>query len=163
MKIAFNKCLHKNYVDSWIAIDKEISRIAREDPKLYDRYKVSSQEDARVSAESIINTMSWDKIFDFCERLHSHIAIEATRWDDEVSDWELIAPREIVQQYISDELQRIFLEENLAFAFKQGEVERKGRSHTRKQISKAEPTLGDPRLNDARNHYKKALVYLMKL
>lgn len=151
--------IDKGYIEGWIEIDKEIRRIARKNPKIYDRQKVASIEDAHVSIETILNTLSWEKVFDFCERLYSHIATDVKIWDNYSNDWEITIPREEVQQYISDELQRIFLEEHLAFSFEQGEIERRGRSHTRKQISKAEPTLGDPRLNDARKHFRKALVY----
>ena len=162
-RIALIYLLHdlvdKKYVESWIDIDREARRIAREEPIVYNREKVSTYEDARTSVESIIKVLSWGKIFDFCERLHTHIATEVTEWDSFGNVSELVTSRENVQQYISDELQRIFLEENLAFTFSKGEVERRGRSHTRKQIAKAEPTLGDPRLNDARTHYKKALAY----
>jgi hypothetical protein len=98
-------------------------------------------------------------MFDFCERLHSHLASAVRHWDDFAHDWDVVTDREEVQRYVAEELQRIFLEEHLAYTFVQDEVRRRGRSHTRQQVAKAEPTLGDPRLNNARAHFAKALQY----
>lgn len=151
--------IDKEYIKGWIEIDKEIRRIARKNPKVYDRKAVPAHESARASVDAILNELPWEKVFDFCERLYSHIASDIKVWDSFANDWEIITPREEIQKYVSDELQRIFLEEHLAYFFEQGEIIRRGRSHTRKQISKAEPTLGDPRLNDARKHFRKALQY----
>lgn len=150
--------IEKVFVKSWIEIDKELRRIARKIPSEYDSSSVRSINEAKESANTILNELSWDKVFDFCERLHSHLAVEAVAWNHETDDTE-ITPRGEVQRYISHELQRLFCEENLAYSFDQGQVKRRGRSHTIKQIEKAEATLGDPRLVDARRHYKKALNY----
>jgi len=162
-RTALNHLLHdlidRGYIEGWIDIDKEVRRIARDNPKVYSRDKVASIQDARVSTETILQTLSWEKVFDFCERLYSHLASDICSWNGFANEWEVEIPREEIQNYISDELQRIFLEEHLAYSFLQGEIRRRGRSHTRKQLSKAEPTLGDPRLNSARKHYVKALAY----
>jgi len=149
----------RQYVGGWIDIDKEARRIAREEPLNYDRGKVASSQNACLSTENILKALSWNKVFDFCERLHTHLAAEVSRWDSFTNEYDIQTNREEVQRYIADELQRIFLEEHLAYSFVQGEVRRRGRSHTRQQVAKAEPTLGDPRLNDAREHYAKALRY----
>lgn len=160
---ALNHLLHdlvdREYIDGWIDIDKEARRIAREKPLIYDRQVVASIKEARISTENIVQSLSWEKVFDFCERLYSHLASDVRFWDGYANDWEVRTTREEVQNYLTDELQRIFLEENLSYSFIQGEVRRRGRSHTKKQISKAEPTLGDPRLDSARKHYAKALAY----
>ncbi len=144
------------YVNGWIEIDREIRRINREAPQIYDHQKVDSVQNARLSAEQLLRTLEWQKIFDFCERLQSHLAASIDDWNGHVE-----IDRGEVQLYIADELQRIFLEENLAFTFdhEQGEVQRRGRGHTAQQISKAEPTFGDPRLNSAREHFRKATQY----
>jgi hypothetical protein len=162
-RTALNHLLHdlvdRGYLEDWIDINKEIRRIARKDPKAYNRAKVASSNEARISTENILDELSWDKLFDFCERLYSHLASNVQNWNDFARDWEIQTPREVVQNYIADELQRIFFEENLAYSFNQGEVRQRGRGHTRNQISKAEPTLGDPRLDNARKHYLKAILY----
>jgi len=146
----------RRYVKGWIEIDREIRRINREHPQLYDQQKVESSQNARLSAEQLLRTIEWQKIFDFCERLQSHLAASIDDWNGHVE-----IDREEAQLYIGDELQRIFLEENLAFSFdqEQGEIQRRGRGHTLQQIAKAEPTLGDPRLDNAREHFTKAMQY----
>lgn len=151
--------VRQHYVNDWISLDLELRRIARLKP--IDYYAVndlSAPEVAESSAMDLLNNLTWDKAFDFCERLYSHLAEEATSYNG-LTDNQELKPREEVQRYIAEELQRIFLEENLAYCFDNGKIERRGRGHTLKQISKAEATLGDPRLSDARMHYKKALSY----
>ena len=56
-------------------------------------------------------------------------------------------------------MNRLFVEESLAFEFRDGHVERRGRAHTTTQVSKAQVVLGDPRLEAARGHFNKALKY----
>jgi hypothetical protein len=72
------------------------------------------------------------------------------------NDLEVITPKSEVQEYIARELQRLFLEENLAFEFSGGLVQRRGRRHTANQVAAADLVLGDPRFSSARAHYKKA-------
>ncbi len=146
----------RRYVKGWIEIDREIRWIAREDPQIYDQQIVESSRNARLSAEQLLRTLKWQTIFDFCERLQSRLAVSIDDWNGHVE-----IDRGEAQLYIGDELQRIFLEENLAFSFdhEQGEIQRRGRGHTLQQIAKAEPTLGDPRLDNAREHFTKAMQY----
>ena len=146
----------RRYVKGWIEIDREIRWIAREDPQIYDQQIVESSRNARLSAEQLLRTLKWQTIFDFCERLQSRLAVSIDDWNGHVE-----IDRGEAQLYIGDELQRIFLEENLAFSFdqEQGEILRRGRGHTAQQIAKAEPTFGDPRLNGAREHFRKATQY----
>lgn len=147
----------RKYVSGWIDLDRELRRIGRESPEEYDQEDATRE--ARISSEKLLTSLPWAKLFDFCERLHSHLASAVKEWIPFSEDYEIKQEREEVQRYIADELQRIFLEEHLAYSFTQGEVRRRGRSHTRQQIAKAEPTLGDPRLTDAREHYRKAMRY----
>jgi hypothetical protein len=162
-RTALSHLLHdlvdRTFIKDWIDVDKELRRIAREQPLIYHRDKVASIGEARKSTENILQYLSWEKMFDFCERLYSHLASDIKFWDSYNNEWDIRANREEVQSFIADELQRIFLEENLSYLFIQGEVRRRGRSHTKTQIARAEPTLGDPRLDSARQHYKKAVAY----
>jgi len=112
-----------------------LQRIARIKPV---RYEYTARE--RSASEKLLQTLSWDRVLDFCERLHSVLARGA-------------------QSYIADELNRLFLEESLAFEFRDGRVERRGRAHTTTQVSKAQVVLGDPRLASARAHFNKAMKY----
>lgn len=61
------------------------------------------------------------------------------------------------QQFFADERQRLFQEENLAFEFKDGVAQMRGRRHTVQQVSKAEAVLSEQRLETARKHFGKAL------
>ena len=71
----------------------------------------------------------------------------------------LEVPIGTVQKYIAEELRRLFVEENLAFEFSNGLVQRRGHRNTVEQVARAGLVLGDPRLESPRNHYNKALKY----
>ncbi|NTW49449.1 MAG: hypothetical protein HGB19_06955 [Chlorobiales bacterium] len=164
-RIALLHLLHdlvdRMYVNDWIDIDREIRRIGRDEPQIYDSQKAESIRNARLSAEKLLKILAWPKIFDFCERLQSHLAKAVGHWNDFNREMDIETDRDDVRLFIGDELQRIFLEENLAFTFdhEQGEVQRRGRGHTAKQVAKAEPTFSDPRLNSSREHFRKATQY----
>lgn len=150
--------ISKNYVIGWPAIAKELQRIARFAPVEYDSSLVSSSRKARDEAEQALNLLGWKKAYDFCERLHSHLAQEVGYFGDR-DEYIVKATRGEVQAYIADELQRLFLEENLAFEFSDGIVRRRGRKHTVELATRAQVVLGDPRLMSARKHYDKALQF----
>jgi hypothetical protein len=103
--------------------------------------------------------LPWDKVFDFCERFFSHLAQDHKSFNREIDEWVLITSKAQAQDYIGTELQRLFLEENLAFEFSDGVVRRRGRRNTADQVSRAEVVLGDPRLAKALSHFNKALRY----
>ncbi len=103
--------------------------------------------------------LPWDKAFDFCERLYSHLTKDVGYYDGEGQAWEITTPKSEVQEYTAKELRRLFLEEHLAFEFSNGLVRRRGRRHTAEQVSRAELVLGDPRLSAALTHFNKALRY----
>jgi hypothetical protein len=103
--------------------------------------------------------LPWDKVFDFCERLHSYLAKDVNYYNRETEEWEPIVSKTEAQEYIANELRQLFLEEHLAFEFSSGLVRRRGRRHTADQVSRAELVLGDARLSAARNHFNKALRY----
>ncbi len=147
------------YVGGWVEIDKEVRRIARETPLEYERENSETSRNARIDAEIILSGLSWPKVFDFCERLQSHLATAVRGWHEYREAFVVLTDREEVQRYIADELQRIFQEENLGYSFVEGEVRRRGRFHTRQLIAKAESTIGDPRLDNAHAHFTKALRY----
>lgn len=151
--------VEKGYVDGWSSLDKELRRIARQSYAHYDPNKAESASIAYRSAEAILATLQWPRVFDFCERLYSHIACSRTEWDGYANHEVEVVSREEAQRFIGAELQLLFLEENLAYSFADGEVRRRGRNHTRDLMAKAEPTMGDPRLKEARGHYAKALRY----
>src|SRR6266404_9144355 len=59
----------KSYVDGWIALVRELERIARVSPVLYDKNSLPDVERARVTADELIFDLPWDKLYDFCERV----------------------------------------------------------------------------------------------
>ncbi len=63
------------------------------------------------------------------------------------------------QEYLADELQRLFHEENLAYEFRDGAVQRRGRRHTVDRIARAEAALDEAGLDSARQHLAKAQRY----
>jgi hypothetical protein len=110
-------------------------------------------------ADQLLLGLDWDKVFDFCERLYSHLASDVWQGNPESERPELIMQKAKVREYIASELQRLFLEEHLAFEFSKGLVRRRGRRHTAERVSRAEMVLGDPRLSKALAHFNKALKY----
>jgi hypothetical protein len=131
-------------VDGWIRIMHELERIARVKPGAYNVDYAPDINKARANAERLLLELPWDKVLDFCERLHESLTQRGYR------NW---------LSHIVTELNRIFLEESLAFEFRDGRVERRGRRHTSIQVSRAEIVLGDDRLESARKHFNKALRY----
>jgi hypothetical protein len=109
--------------------------------------------------DQLLLELPWEKVFDFCERLYSHLAQDVYCYNQQTEEREFTTPRSEVQEYITKELRQLFLEENLAFEFSDGLVRRRGRRHTAEQVSRAELVLGDPRLFKAREHFNKALRF----
>jgi hypothetical protein len=110
--------------------------------------------EARADTVNAVIILKWDRVYDFCERLYTHLPSAVSRLDeyDEIEE----RTRSEVQDYIADELQRIFLEEDLAYEFSSGIVKRRGRKHTIEIASRANVVLGDDRLQSARRHFNKA-------
>jgi hypothetical protein len=142
----------EHQIGGWRAVTGELQRIARVRPD-FDKAK------AREFAEELLMGLAWDKVFDFCERLYSHLAQDVWRYDSQIDESEIITSKSQVQERIATELKGLFLEEHLAFEFSDGLVRRRGRRNTAEQISRAELVLGDPRLSAALGHFNKALRY----
>ena len=153
--------VEKSYVDGWIPLVRELERIARVSPVLYD--KASDVERARVTAAELVLELPWDKLYDFCERVYGDLTQEISGWDYEFGQSYVVVPHDQVQTSVANELSRLFLEENLAFEFSDGRIERRGRSHTSTQVTRAQVVLGDPRLESARKHFNKALKYFQNV
>src|SRR5262245_1980639 len=67
--------VEKEYVAGWGAIARELQRIARLSPVEYINSN-SGMRQARADAEGALAALSWDKTYDFCERLHNYLAHE---------------------------------------------------------------------------------------
>lgn len=144
--------VERKFVGDWQAIASELQRIARVEPGFESHL-------AYATAKELLFELRWGKVFDFCERLYSHLAQGIWRYNRQTEEQEIMIGKGDVQQYIAGELQRLFLEENLAFEFSGGLVRRRGRRSTADQVARAEVVLGDPRLVLARTHFNKALKY----
>lgn len=150
--------VRRRYVEGWVTLAQELQRIARARPTDYGSYDlVVGMRQAQKDSEAAINQLPWEKSYDFCERLHNHLAQEVGHYD--FNSYEVDMTRGDVQGFIASELQRLFLEEGLAFEFRDGAVQRRGRQHTVERVTRAQVVLGDPRLAGARKHYNKALEF----
>lgn len=149
--------VEQQYVAGWHAIARELQRIARKPPTIYDERAIASIEKANDDAHKLMWDIAWDKVYDFCERLYGHLVCEVG-YEGEYG-YVVSKAKSEVQAYVTDELQRIFLEEQLAFEFSDGLVRRQGRKHTVNMTTKAQVVLGDSRLIEARKHYDKALQF----
>jgi len=150
-----NDAVDKNYLSGWPVIAKELQRIARVDPRDYEPSKIASIKQARVDAEVHLKQLDWERVYDFCERLYSHLA-QHTVYDQ---FGEVTITKVQPQLFFAEEIQRLFEEESLGYEFKDGFVQRRGKRHTINQINKAERALADLRLEAARKHFSKALRY----
>lgn len=146
----------KRYVEGWPEVAHELQRIARYEREDYGGAYGDNQ--AKDAVAPILMALPWRRIFDFCERIYSRLAVDAGYYDRD-GDLIVTLSREKVQEAIASEIQFLFVEEGLAFSFENGIVETHGRRHTNNLVSKAEVVLGDPKLQRARKHYEKALAY----
>jgi len=149
--------VEKEYVENWGTVARELRRIDRQPPVTYNATRTDSRRRAAEDAENIINTMKWDSVYDFCERLYNYLACATGYyWNDEFHEK---TSKEDVKKFIAEEIQRLFEEESLAFDFDQGVIRRRGRKHTNDVTTRAQVVLGDPRLTSARRHYDKAMAF----
>lgn len=149
--------IRNDYLKSWREIATELRRISREPPHFYSS-GASGTSSAQEDAERILNELRWELVLDFCERLYNYLAQEIT-YRDNYDNIVVKLARSEVQLFFSNELQRLFYEENLAFEFRDGIVQRRGRRHTVDKVSRAEAVLADEQLENARKHFMKALRY----
>lgn len=148
----------REYVANWIVVARELHRIGRLELQSYDPSSVSSQEKAQADATFALQNLPWAKVYDFCERLYSQLANQAG-WEDGFGNYTERVARSDSQAYIAAELQRLFLEEALAYEFTEAAVRRRGRKHTVEQASKSQVVLGASELAAARQHFEKALQF----
>lgn len=145
----------RDYVSSWAAVAKELGRIARVAPQIYSLTSVESIRQARFDVEFQLDQLDWERVYDFCERLHNYLAQGTTIFSREGS--EVAITRAQSQSFLAEETQRLFDEESLGYEFRDGLVQRRGKRHTISQITRAEKALADQRLDSARKHFSKSL------
>jgi hypothetical protein len=150
-----------DYIGSWASVARELQRIARVPPSSYDS-NTSGIAKAREDTSSLISNISWDKVFDFCERIYSHLAQDVYVYIGS-DEREVSMTRAAVQAHIETELQCLFAEDHLAYEFNRGSVTRQGKRHSVELASKAQLVMGDPKLQNARRHYDKALQFFRNI
>lgn len=149
--------IEKGFIDNWIPFARELQRLGRLSPIQYDRQATAHLKQARNDAADALDSLSWERCYDFCERLYSFLAKDVGYHNN--FGFEVETEKSDVQAFIRDELQRLFAEEQLAYEFAEGMVRRRGRKHTVDVSTRAQIVLGDPRLVSARRHYDKALQF----
>lgn len=151
-----NEAIEKDYLRDWFVPAKELRRIARVAPARYSSTSAESTKNAQFDVESQLNQLDWDRVYDFCERLHSHLTEDIRSWHN---DEEITITKGQAQSFLAEEVQRLFEEEGLGYEFCDGLVQRRGKRHTITQTNKAEKVLADQKLDAARIHFSKALRY----
>ena len=151
-----NDAVDNYHLSGWPIVAKELRRIARVAPRNYNSAYVPDIKEARIDTEGYVKQLDWERLYDFCERLYSHLAQDTTY---EENGEGVIITKAHSQSFFAEEMQRLFEEENLGYEFRDGLVQRRGRRHTINQINKAEKALADLRLQAARKHFSKALRY----
>ena len=148
-----DQLVQREYMSGWNIFCRELQRLGR----FYTDF--DGFQDARAETRAYLIALDWEKVYDFCERLHSYLARDVWVTDSFTHQSELRTRQIEIQQFITAEIQRIFLEENLAFEFSNGIVRRKGRRTLNDQVSRAEVVMSDPRLSKSLAHFNKALRY----
>ena len=147
--------VNKGCISGWPAVAQELRRIARVVPRDYNPSYVPSIKDAQSDARSYLDQLDWERVYDFCERLFSHLAQGANYLEN--GELVVVLTKAESQLFFAEEIQRLFEEESLGYEFRDGLVQRRGKRHTISQINKAERVLADHRLEAARKHFSKAL------
>src|SRR5712692_6944229 len=80
------RLVDKKYVEGWGDVVGELQRIARVKP---ESCNYAGVEDV----EQLLLPLQWDKVFDFCERLHGHLTKDVYRYNEQTEEWELITRR----------------------------------------------------------------------
>lgn len=150
--------IDRRFLPDWTVVARELNRIGRLPLIAYDPSSVPSLKQARTDAETALEGIDWAKVYDFCERLYGHLPQEIG-YEDQYGNYSVQVSHGDMQTYIAAELQRLFLEEGLAYEFTDGVVRRRGRKHTVELVAKSQVVLGDPQLLSARRHFDKALRF----
>jgi hypothetical protein len=76
-------CVARDCTRGWGSIAREFQRIGRIPPVEYNS-SAGSTKQARADAEAALFDLAWEKVYDFCERLQSHLACDLGHsWNDE--------------------------------------------------------------------------------
>lgn len=70
--------IEREFVKNWIVVARELHRIGRLPLVSYEATLIESMKKAQIDTKNSIESIDWAKLYDFCERLYSHLANE--RW-----------------------------------------------------------------------------------
>jgi len=146
----------EEYVAGWDPVIRELARLVRKPAS--ELSNLANQDLMRV-AENLLEELPWQKVFDFCERLYSTLAIATQKMHD--SGEYSFEDKSVadVRIEIGKEIQNLFDEENFDYEFLNGRVVRATTTHTANLSVRANVSMADGRLRLARGHYSKALGF----
>jgi hypothetical protein len=122
-----------------------IGRITKEDLEQTEAKGFLNQISTRI------NKLIWYQVYFFCERVYSKLLSDVGYEGNE--DYTSLTE---VRIYLTDEINLIMEEENLAFHFSDGQFHRRGKAQTQKAFERVGTVLAAPRLEKVKNHYNKA-------
>jgi hypothetical protein len=149
------KLAKKDYVSDWSAISDELLHTSR---RLRDEFSDIQNIDDQEICKIVIRELQWEKFYIFCERVFK-ILQAREHWNDENGEMETTKTLEEVQSFFTDEINELLAEENLAYEFANGLFQRRGRPQTQKSLQRISAVLSEPRYNQPRNHYNKAVKF----
>lgn len=111
---------------------------------------------------SLLGDMKWEQIYIFCERIYDTLLAPAgtTSYygnpNDPEINWEENESLSEIQEYFTNEVNTILVEENLTYHFVNGQFQRRGRAQTQKSLQRVGTVLSNPDLANVLSHYNKA-------
>jgi hypothetical protein len=141
------------YVAGWQPLAAEALHTSR---KLRDQLDENLSD--REVCVATIREMSWDRFYTFCERAYRRLQAISVYDPDTECSYETQSLEE-AQAFYGNELNELLAEENLAYEFHEGFLQRRGRPQTQKALRRAGAILADARYRDVRIHYNKALGF----
>ena len=144
---AIKQLINKGQVTSEDDVVLELKRVGRFTKPALDG---AARDEYRSYITSLLVKLEWYQVFYFCERLYAKYLKEMEYFDGTVSTLE------DAQNALSEEINLILEEENLAFQFEQGLFFRRGRAQTQQAIERVGTVLSAPMLDSVRKLYNKA-------
>ena len=145
-----NYIISSDSVISWGNLLNEMYRVARIMQSSNDNWP-SYQEELKW----VLSSTEWSQIFNYCERVYSRLLVEVP----DQKEQRIIATKQEVEKYFTEEMNILLFEENFSYEFKNGQFERTGRLQTQKSIKRMGAVLSSSSLSFVRQHYNKAVKF----
>jgi hypothetical protein len=110
----------------------------------------------------LLGDMKWEQIYIFCERVYDTLLAPSGTHiyygnpDDPEIEWREDESLAEIQEYFTNEVNTILLEENLTYHLVNGQFQRRGRAQTQKSLQRVGTVLSNPALANVLTHYNKA-------